>query len=178
MWYWEAPDWNPAAITRAVIEAHSAGRVQFKEWAWPPLPAYNGYPHEMRMRAWQIQWAAIVAKLFVKPSQCSVCLGHFGWAIELHNEDYSEPFKCFPVCKACHRSLHKRFKQPAQWLQRVAMNRRPGAWFVDLPMEEGGPIHGMVYQREVSAPAQSGGGRIRSRVGTTTVVPVRYRSRG
>ena len=175
MEFWENPAFNPAALTAQVLPLHAEGKVKFKEWAWPPLPDYNGFPHAMRMRAWQIQWAAITSGLFKKPGNCSVCRGHFGWAIELHNEDYSEPFRCFPVCKECHRSLHKRFRDPAQWLKRVAIYRRPGAWFVDLPMAEGAPIPGVIYQREVRLGSPMPG-RVSSRVATVTV-PVRHRSR-
>jgi hypothetical protein len=134
-WFWEEPGWNADALTQQVLDAHAAGLVEFRRWTWGRMKPYNGFEHETRVRAWQIQCAAMQLGLFEKPEQCAVCRGWFGTGIDLHNEDYARPFACYPMCKGCHLSLHRRFSFPAQWLKRVAIYRYPGAWFVGLTME-------------------------------------------
>ena len=63
---------------------------------------------------------ALAAGAIAPPDRCMLCSDPAA-RIELHSEDYSEPF-CFAppaaywLCIACHRNnLHKRFADPARW---------------------------------------------------------------
>lgn len=136
--YYEEVGFDPDALARQVAEAHAKGKAPYRQWLWPMLGPYNGYPGEMRVLAWQMQWAAIELGLLKRPGQCSVCLGSPGAKfIDFHNEDYARPFTCKPVCKECHRKIHNRFRHVKAWKAHVLHFNRPGAWFVNLPGEDG-----------------------------------------
>lgn len=84
--------------------------------------SYNGYDWKQReaiLKAYR-QGAAGPGFTFVgKP--CGLCGDPERPGSEWHSEDYSEPFlfeppATYPVCKACHGRLHKRFNRPAsEW---------------------------------------------------------------
>lgn len=52
------------------------------------------------------------------------------------NENYFRPCSAMPVCRSCHRLLHRRFYDPIPWLTRANAYSYPGAWFTKISMVE------------------------------------------
>ncbi len=82
--------------------------------------SYNGYSWKQReliLKAYRRGEAGPDFTLEGKP--CGLCGDPNRAPTEWHSEDYSQPFtfeppQSYPLCKACHLRLHKRFKQPAE----------------------------------------------------------------
>jgi len=127
-WYWEEPGWDDKALEATLDEAVARGDVTLPEWRYPPPKHYLNFSPEQRIRGWQKTWAAIRMRLIPRPSQCSVCLTSRG-RMQMHAEDYTRPLNAKPICPACHRSLHMRFRAPEQWAERVKRYSFPEAWF-------------------------------------------------
>lgn len=93
---------------------------------------YNGWSPQERLATLPIQKAAIASGKLARPTQCSICLvqGNRNWkaddAVWLHDENYAEPLAAYPICRRCHRILHRRFDHPAPWLALVAEHARGG----------------------------------------------------
>jgi hypothetical protein len=92
---------------------------------------YNGYSPKERARADRvIRRDRAVGKL-LPGSSCALC-GDPSAKLDLHSEDYSEPYRFIPpaaywVCISCHRNhLHKRFGRAAAWATFLAHVRRGG----------------------------------------------------
>lgn len=132
-WHWLEPDWDDREVQKIVQCAFDNG-YKIPQWMYPPLPSYNGASGEQRVRGWQYSRAARWMKLIPQPTMCSIC-GKTG-RLQYHNENYFRPLQVKPVCHGCHRTLHRRFKQPAPWLILVSRFGYKGAWFVDLKMVE------------------------------------------
>lgn len=106
-----------------------------------PLDWYNGWSGEKRLATVPIQKAAIASGELARPTRCSLCLapGNRSWkaddAVWLHDERYDRPLEAYPICRRCHRLLHRRFDEPEPWLVLVAEHAREGAWFGLLSMD-------------------------------------------
>lgn len=82
--------------------------------------SYNGYSWKQRdliLKAYHRGDAGPDFTLIGKP--CGLCGDPNRPPNEWHSEDYSQPFtfeppQTYPLCKACHQRLHKRFRQPAE----------------------------------------------------------------
>lgn len=103
---------------------------------------YNGWSPEERKAATPIQKAAIASRELARPTTCSICdcRGAGDWraddAVWLHSEDYANPLAVYPVCRRCHRLLHRRFDDPAPWLELVTRHGSSGElWFEQLSMD-------------------------------------------
>ena len=92
---------------------------------------YNGYSPQERERAGRAIARARARGELQPGSACMLC-GDPSATLDLHSEDYSEPYRFMPpaaywVCLACHRShLHKRFEKPEAWTAFLAHVRRGG----------------------------------------------------
>lgn len=110
----------------------------FKSWDWPAPKVYNGFTGEERIRGWKFTWwlrdMGIIPKY---PKNCSICDATDG--VNYHNENYAAPERVKPVCKKCHLAIHKRFKEPENWIAIVEQNRKSQdsqEWFTKLSLEE------------------------------------------
>jgi len=103
---------------------------------------YNGWSLQQRRATLPVQKAAIATGELARPTTCSICgcSGSRDWragdAVWLHDEDYADPLAAYPVCRRCHRLLHRRFEEPQPWLDLVAQYGGGGsAWFEQLSMD-------------------------------------------
>jgi hypothetical protein len=104
---------------------------------------YNGVSPEARRATLPIQRAALRAGLIPKPMGCSIC----GFRVDddpsgrnyvgLHDEDYRDVTKAYPVCRACHGHLHRRFERPRPWLRLVEKHGNGTRWFEMLSLDPG-----------------------------------------
>lgn len=120
-----------AALDKRLDNALAAGAVSLPTWRWPEPKPYNGFTGAERIRGWQRTWAAVAAGILPKPHRCSICGTEQG-RIELHTENYTRPLEAKPVCRACHRSLHRRFQDPDQWHRRVKQFGDGTKWFEQI----------------------------------------------
>ena len=144
---------SPAVPEEAFARLHATTRA----WAdrrrpadWPrdvpvtrlPPPSYdgdlpyNGFTGAERRRMDQVLIVLCRRGVIVTP-ECDLC-GRTE-RIQLHAEDYFDPFSAVPVCGGCHSALHHRFRSPDKWTARLdAYADRPHAGdFRALPMTEG-----------------------------------------
>ena len=102
---------------------------------------YNGWSPAERCATLPIQRQALRDGTIAAPTICSICgfvpADHPGTtdAVWLHDENYAEPLAAYHVCRACHRTLHDRFEQPATWLELVARYGPGRRWFERLTMD-------------------------------------------
>lgn len=97
------------------------------------LGFYNGWSPDERRATLPLQYAALREGRMAKPTTCSICTSTS--SVWLHDEDYGQPLAAYPVCRACHRSLHDRFDDPASWLDLVAQHSGAGEWFTLLSLD-------------------------------------------
>lgn len=135
MWHWQQPGWDDQLVERMVDDAIAQGRVTPPEWVWPLTKPYNGASGEQRVLGWQKVKVAMTMRLMPWPKQCSICLVS-GKGMQYHNENYFRPLQAKPICPGCHRTLHRRYREPRPWRMLVARCNYEGAWFADLPMVE------------------------------------------
>lgn len=83
---------------------------------------YNGYtPHQRGRIIPAFRKLSGKNSPFENGEICAICADPDRPPSEWHSEDYSEPFsfappESFPLCKACHSRLHKRFNAPpGEW---------------------------------------------------------------
>lgn len=120
---------------RRVEEAVRSGRASYPVWAWPVLGPYNGWSGERRIEVWKVQTAARRLGLLAPAHACTVC-GATGCKLDMHNENYGDPFDFHLICQGNHRILHARFKRPAPWLALVRAFANDASWFAHLPMRD------------------------------------------
>ena len=106
-----------------------------RRWRWPdPLP-YNGFTPIERIKFWQrVCWAEANGALLPCTKICSVCGSAQG--VIGHAENYYDLTAAIPLCRACHFTVHTRFRQPSGWRrfqQRYAPSRGDKPWFCHLP---------------------------------------------
>jgi hypothetical protein len=68
------------------------------------------------------------------PENCSIC-GHSG-SLHYHTENYFRPLVAFPICRACHYRLHRRFLDPHRWLARLHQEKAAASWAASITMTE------------------------------------------
>src|SRR5471030_2478852 len=82
---------------------------------------YNGYEWRQRAKIIPAFRRETGRRAPFEGEPCAMCGDPDRAAGEWHSEDYSEPFsfrppESYPVCKACHGRLHKRFNaEPGEW---------------------------------------------------------------
>jgi hypothetical protein len=81
------------------------------------MKTYNGFTHEQRMKS--LAWGNKQKKLglWKAPTQCHAC-GQTEGTLDLHREDYTEPFHAedeYPVCYRCHMMIHCREHGMETW---------------------------------------------------------------
>ena len=120
-------------IIEAQVDAAISDGFPLPRWGWPTPRPYNGATGEERVRGWQkVQIAKRTGLLKLSPI-CNVCASRH--AQGSHTEIYHRCMTTKPVCKSCHFAIHRRFKDPAQWLERLAS--LPAAkWVHALPLVE------------------------------------------
>ncbi|MCP5403737.1 MAG: hypothetical protein H6917_15305 [Novosphingobium sp.] len=103
---------------------------------------YNGWSPEERRATLPAQKAAIASGELARPTHCSICgcRSNRDWraedAVWLHDENYADPLAAYPVCRRCHRLLHRRFDDPQSWLELVTRHGGDGrTWFEQLTMD-------------------------------------------
>lgn len=54
-----------------------------------------------------------------------------------HSENYADLWNVIRVCRSCHSAIHSRFRHPAAWARRLALNtcESGGRWLKLLPRE-------------------------------------------
>lgn len=101
---------------------------RFLQWRWPMVQPYMGFTPVERVRNWQIGRWLIAAGCMTVPHGCSIC----GRAekVGLHSENYYDVTRSPVVCSRCHMTLHRRFFQPAAWVDVAGRNMKTGReWF-------------------------------------------------
>lgn len=144
----------------AGVDAPAAAKPKF-ELGW-----YNGWSPDERRATLPAQKAAIASGELARPTRCSICLvqGSRDWraddAVWLHDEDYARPLEAYPICRRCHRLLHRRFDDPQPWFTLVAAQARGGAWFELLSMDPNSQRRSFAetYPSGLPGPFVNGGG--------------------
>ena len=83
--------------------------------------SYNGYNWRQRSKIIAAFQCATGLREPFEGAPCAMCGDPDRASGEWHSEDYSEPFsfqppESYPVCKACHGRIHKRFNaEPGEW---------------------------------------------------------------
>lgn len=120
-----------------IIEEQVAAAISdgypMPRWGWPTPRPYNGATGEERIFGWgKVQIAKRMGLLKLSPI-CGVCGSR--QAQGSHTEIYHRCMTTKPVCKSCHYAIHRRFRDPDHWLERLA--RLPAAkWAHALPLVE------------------------------------------
>ena len=103
---------------------------------------YNGWSAEERRATSPVQKQAAKDGRLARPTHCSICgcKGSRDWraedAVWFHDENYTDPLAAYPVCRRCHRTLHRRFEEPEPWLELVEVHGQGGTrWFELLTMD-------------------------------------------
>lgn len=110
--------------------------ARVRKWPYGPLGPYNGFTGEERIGGWQVMKYLQQRNLLPRPSECELC-GHNG-RVGFHGEDYFDPWSVVALCVGCHGILHRRFKHPHTWLDRLNGNAgRPAVSLLrSIPMQE------------------------------------------
>lgn len=105
------------------------------DWKWPQMPAYNGFTHEERVRGWQLIHFYTENGWLAKPQRCSISGSTEN--LQMHCEDYYAPWSPYPVSRAIHMALHRRFREPDPWnriVERCAVTGEE--WFCTLALKQ------------------------------------------
>lgn len=119
------------AIQAEIERMLASGEITAPIWRWPLLRPYGRFSGEERVRGWQLSRLAIQLGYLGEPRNCSICRTSEG-KLERHNEDYSRPVLSKPICRSCHRRLHRRFRYPEQWERFIAVRGNGSKWFEHL----------------------------------------------
>jgi hypothetical protein len=102
----------------------------------PALGYYNGKSPRERRATIPVQQQAMAKGAMPIPTRCSICLCTASTrAIGLHDEDYDNPLKAFPICRRCHFSLHVRFDDPERWRRLLDRVSSPDCWARNLTLD-------------------------------------------
>lgn len=126
-------DWDDRAIEARIDLLLRTGTVP-PSWNYPTPRPYNGASGDMRVLGWQKIQIACRKGILSWPKKCSVCGSTK--ALQYHNENYFRPLNARPICQACHRTLHRRFRYPSPWMALVYANKFDGAWFARIALTE------------------------------------------
>lgn len=109
---------------------HRPWETWYNNWDWPSRRAVT-----------PIQNALFRSGQLIRPTVCSICgfsdperIDGAGY-IYGHLERYDRPAELYPACKACHASLHARFRDPDRWQRVLAKHGRPGDWATLLSLD-------------------------------------------
>lgn len=123
------PDWIiEAQVDTAISEGYPLPR-----WGWKVPRPYNGFTGPERIAGWQKVIIARRIGLGSNDEPCGVCGA--ADAPQRHSEIYARPLTAQPICRSCHYHVHRRFREPDHWLERLAT--LPAArWAQSLPLVE------------------------------------------
>lgn len=96
------------------------------QWRWPRIGPYNGFSGAARIRGWQLLRFYQANGWLTYSDVCSVT-GAVG-DMQLHNEDYVQPWDAFPVSRRAHLMIHTRHRFPKAWGEILANEAIPGTW--------------------------------------------------
>ena len=131
--YWEKAGWDDRAADAKVRAAILAGHP-IPVSRYPLLKSYNGATGQERRDGGNRYTIGRELGLIPWPKFCSVCCStRF---VGAHNEIYARPCSAMPVCRSCHRLIHRRFYDPLPWLARAYQHAYPGAWFSKIAISE------------------------------------------
>ena len=99
----------------------------------PDIGHYNGWSPIERREGSPVQRQAIRDGNMVRPTICSICSSLD--QVWLHDENYGDPLAAYPLCRSCHGVLHRRFEEPAPWLELVARHATGQSWFQLLSLD-------------------------------------------
>ena len=99
----------------------------------PDVGYYNGWSPTQRRESSLVQRQAIRDGIMARPTVCSICSSLD--QVWLHDENYAEPLAAYPICRSCHGVLHRRFEEPATWLELVARHGTGEGWFELLSLD-------------------------------------------
>jgi hypothetical protein len=131
--YWETVDWDDRAVDVRVCVAIQAGHP-IPVSRYPLLKSYNGATGQERRDGGNRYAIGRELGLIPWPKFCSVCCS--SRFVGAHNCNYFRPCSAMPVCRSCHRLLHRRFYDPNPWLARRHQHAYPGAWFTKIAITE------------------------------------------
>lgn len=79
--------------------------------------SYNGFTGAERRRGDQVLQVLRKQGVVPEPETCDICgtTGRVGY----HGENYFDPFSMAPLCFSCHMALHRRFRSPEKWFERL-----------------------------------------------------------
>lgn len=101
-------------------------------WRYPLLGPYNGFTGEQRVRAWQLgTWLLRRGRLSVA-SCCDLCGGSS--RLGRHSENYADVQRAITICGGCHLALHRRFRQPETWRQKLSALPSTPKWAIALSL--------------------------------------------
>lgn len=99
-------------------------------WRYPILGPYNGFTGEQRITAWQLgTWLRRRGLLSVAPC-CDLCGGSS--RLGRHSENYADVQRAITICGGCHLALHKRFREPRAWCQKLSTLSHIPEWAAAL----------------------------------------------
>lgn len=102
-------------------------------WGWKVPRPYNGFTGPERIAGWQKVMVARRIGLLSNDEPCGVCGASD--APQRHGEIYARPLTAQSICRSCHYHVHRRFRDPDQWQERIA--KLPTArWAHSLPLVE------------------------------------------
>lgn len=123
----------PDQIIEAKVDVAISGGHPLPRWGWKVPRSYNGFTGHERISGWQKVVIARRLGFLVNDAPCGVCGAPN--APQRHGEIYSRPLTAQPICRSCHYHVHRRFREPDQWLERIAS--LPAAkWVHALPLVE------------------------------------------
>ena len=110
-------------------------QIEFVTWRGKPSPIYNGFTSDERLHLWQLARWLLAQGIMTPAKQCDICGSRE--KVQLHSENYYNPFRAAAVCGACHRLIHLRFWRWAQW-QELCRANDPAekAWYSLLRLEQ------------------------------------------
>lgn len=131
--YWEKVGWDDRAVDAQARAAISAGHPMPVS-RYPLLRPYNGATGQERRDNGNRYIIGRELGLIPWGKFCSICCStRF---VGAHNENYFRPCSAMPICRSCHRLIHRRFYDPSPWLARAHEHAYEGAWFTIISLTE------------------------------------------
>ena len=123
----------PDRIIEAQVDAAIMEGFPLPRWGWKVPRPYNGSTGPERIAGWQKVVVARRIGLLANDEPCGVC--GTSDAPQRHGEIYARPLTAQPICRSCHYHVHRRFREPEQWQERLST--MPAAqWAHALPLVE------------------------------------------
>ena len=141
---------SPTAIMQTLAAISARWSTRHRPAGWPvavplkrlPPPSYhgdnpyNGFTGAERRRGDQVLIVLRKQGVIAQPDCCDIC--GTTKMVGFHGEDYFDSFSLAVLCFPCHMALHRRFRYPRSWLERLAGNPDSPliADYRALPMQE------------------------------------------